>query len=255
MFAHFKRRQYEKATLDTLYSVLSLYPHGPHRVLTDYQGIREAINDHYKNGVSAPKSALTIAAMVLADIFESIDPGERTILKEQVAAINWGAFARMIGEVRSGRQPEFPNEVTHGTLFVGVAIITAQDILNSGEIEPDDLKLFLSEVTGSLLGKSSDVRSSERLMILPDNRVPALSAGDDDKTRVLPSRRWELHPELSGFEADVTLVSGPTGIALVRTDTHEQITQRHSLTQDDLANIPRDFQLLPPCKFDDTRKW
>ena len=75
------------------------------------------------------------------------------MLKEQVAAINWGDFAGMIGEVRSGRQPAFPNVVTHGTLFVGVAIITAQDILNSGEIEPGDLKLFLSEVTGSLLGK------------------------------------------------------------------------------------------------------
>lgn len=241
MFAYFKRRQHEKATLETLYSVLSLYPHGPQRVLTDYQGIREAINDHYKNGVPAPKSAVMIAAMVLVDIFESLDPGERTMLKEQVAAINWGDFAGMIGEVRSGRQPAFPNVVTHGTLFVGVAIITAQDILNSGEIEPGDLKLFLSEVTGSLLGKSSDVRSSERLMTVLDNMAPTLGVGDDDKTPVLPSRRWELHPELSGFEADVTLVLGPTGIALMRADTGEQITQPCSLSQDDLAKIPSNF--------------
>ena len=68
MFAYFKRRQHEKATLETLYSVLSLYPHGPQRVLTDYQGIREAINDHYKNGVPAPKSAVMIAAMVLVEL-------------------------------------------------------------------------------------------------------------------------------------------------------------------------------------------
>jgi hypothetical protein len=135
MVAYFKLRQHEKATLETLYSVLSLYPRGPHRVLTDYQGIREAINDHYKNGMPAPKSAVMIAAMVLADIFESLDPGNRTTFKEQVAAINWGDFAGMIGEVRSGRQPASPNEMTHGTLFVGVVIITAQDILNSGQID------------------------------------------------------------------------------------------------------------------------
>jgi hypothetical protein len=241
VFAYFKRRQHEKATLETLYSVLSLYPQGPQRVLTDYQGIREAINDHYKSGMPGPKSAVMIAGMVLADIFESIDPGERTTIKEQVAAINWGDFAEMIGKVRSGCQLAFPNEVTHGTLLVGVAIITAQDILNSGEIEPSDLKLFLSEVTGSLLGKSSDVRSSERLMTVPDNMVLTLSVGEDDKTGVLPSRRWELHPELSGFEADVTLVLGPAGIALIRTDNGEQITQPHSLGQDDLAKIPRNF--------------
>ena len=241
MFAYFKRRQHEKATLETLYSVLSLYPQGPHRVLTDYRGIREAINDHYKNGMPAPKSAVMIAGMVLADICESLDPAERTMLKEQVAAINWGDFAGMIGEVRSRRQPASPNEMTHGTLFVGVAIITAQDILNRGQIEPDDLKLFLSEVTGSLLGKSSDVRSSGRLVTVLDNTVPTLSVGDDDKTRVLPSRPWELHPELSGFEADVTLVLGPTGITLVRTDSGEQITQHRSLRQDDLAKIPRNF--------------
>jgi hypothetical protein len=242
VFAYFKRRQHEKATLETLYSVLSLYPHGPHRVLTDYQGIREAINDHYKNGLPAPKSAVIIARMVLADIFESLDPAERTMLKEQVAAINWGDFAEMIGEARSGRRPAFPHEVTRGALFVGVAIITAQEILNSGEIEPDDLKLFLSEVTGSLLGKSSEVRSSERLGVpVLDNMVLTLSVGDDDETRVLPSRRRELHPELSGFEAEVALVLGATGIALVRTDNGEQITQPHSLSQDDIAKIPRNF--------------
>ena len=237
MFAYFKRRQHEKATLETLYSVLSLYPQGPHRVLTDYQGIREAINDHYKNGMTAPKSAVMIAAMVLADIFESLDPSARTTLKEQVAAINWGDFAGMIGEVRSGRQPAFPNKVTHGTLFVGVAIITAQGILNSGKIEPGDLKLFLSEVTGSLLGKSSDVRSSERLGAKSSTTwCRPLALGMTTRREVLPSRPWELHPELSGFEADVTLLPGPTGIALVRTNG-EQIIQHRSLSQDDLARF------------------
>lgn len=241
MLEYFKRRQHEKATLETLYSVLNLYPHGPQQVLTDYPGIRAAIKGHYENGMPAPKSAVMIAAMVLAHNFELMDPGERDMLRKQVAAINWGDFTRMIGELRSGRRREFPDGAMRGTLLVGVAIVSVQGMLNSGEIEPGDLELFISEVTGGLLGKSSDARSSERITKVLDDMVPTLSVGDDDKTRVLPSRRWEPNPELSGFEADIRLVPGPMGIALVRLDNGEQITQRRSLTQDDLEKIRRDL--------------
>jgi hypothetical protein len=243
VLAYFERRQYEKATLRVLYSLLNLYPHGPQQVLADYPGIHSAIKGDFERGTPVAKSAVMVAAMVLAHTFETMTAKERVMLKDQVAAIKWDDFAAMIGDIRAGRRSEFPNGMMQGTLLVGVAILAVQGALNSGEIEPDDRALFMSEVTGALLGKSSADRASERLGNIFDEIVPTLRAGDDDKTRVLPSRRSEPEPpELSGFEADITLASGPMGIALVRTDNGQQITQRRSLIQDDLERIPRGLE-------------
>jgi hypothetical protein len=241
VLAYLKRRQHEKATLEALYSVLTLYPKGPQQVLMDYPGIRSAIKGHYESGTSPAKSAVLITAIVLAHKFESMDAAERSMLKDQVAAINWDAFSKMVAEICSGRRRQFPDGMMQGTLLFGAAILSAQGILNSGEIDASDRDLFMSEVTGGLLDKSSEVRSSERITKVLDDMVPTLRVGDGDTTRVRSSRRGGDEPELSGFEADVKLVDGPMGIALVRTDNSQQITQRRSLSQDDLVKIPRDL--------------
>jgi hypothetical protein len=243
VFAYFKRRKYEKALLGTLYGILYFYPNGTNRILVDYPGVRDAIKSNRENGNSAQKAGVYIAASLLANVLESVGPDQLPALRQQVSTLDLEQFKAMLRAHMAGKTPAFPEGMLFGTILVGSAVLVAEGSLRDKEIDDDDYKMFLSEVTGALQGKSSDERSRERSVEAIDTLAPTLQEGSQDNTRVLPSRRdlTEIDPQLSGSETRVRLMSTPTGIVLLREDDGKQVTERRALKQEDLEKIPRDL--------------
>jgi hypothetical protein len=74
---------------------------------------------------------------------------------------------------------------------------------------------------------------------LLDKVLPDLREGDQGP--LLPRRSGDFSelPPLAGIEVKVKLVPTPTGIALISEDDGKQITERRTLSQEDLQKIPR----------------
>lgn len=205
----------------------------------NYPGILGVIEDHCIAGdISAARSALLVAGSVISNEFEHLPAPDRGTIHRQLTSLDFAAFQEALG---SSIAP--PDGLLRGTSLAALALLMAQISLRQKELSEDDLNSFTSEVFGALEGKSFKQRSSERIRHTLDETIgpPPLLDGERDTSAVLPSQPWpDEEPRLSGSECKVRLVRTATGIALVRIEDGMEITERRSLSQTDLEQVPRE---------------
>lgn len=245
MVEFFKRRAYRKEVTERVNAVLAFYPGGVKQMTRNYPGLPDGIDGNFDGEISVGESALWNAGTILTNEIEALDPEDREAMRKQISTLDWELFKRVLrGEfnVQQG--------ITVGTSFVALAMVVAEAQTNRGEVTDKQFKTFMSEVFGALEGKSRQERSSERMHSILDETLgpPPLTAGDDDTSEVYPSTggNGELG-DLNGIECKVRIVYTVTGYALVRLDDGRQITERRSLTQADIEQVPRES--WEDCRF------
>ena len=243
----FKRRRYQQDVLAALNAIMYLYPRGVDNILVDFPNIKSSIDIYEKKNDPTAKAAVFIASVLLAHLIEGLRPEEREVIRSQIASFNFKDFRHAMKERMAGRNAPLP-DVAYGTLMIAMALIVVEGSLKSGAIDKDTYDMLLSDISGALKGQALNERSSERIHKFMDETfdVPIIKAGDEDTTEVLPSERIVDLPQFSGTDTKVMLVPTATGIALVRADNHQQVTERRSLKQEDLEKVPLDNR---PCTF------
>ena len=98
--------------------------------------------------------------------------------------------------------------------------------------------------TGALDGIPRDERQRRRLIHkLHEYVSPKLSMGDADTSPMMPaSYSSSEEPQLSGTDVEVDILPTHTGIALRRKDNGQQLTERRTLSQDELSKLPRNAE-------------
>jgi len=237
MFKFLERQRYRTHVLGSLYAVLYLYPRGRDKIVKDYPGVRGAIKSNFADGTKPQPAALVIAGSILANVIESLSLDQRALISGQVERLDMRQLRAMMKDVMAGKS--LPKEITFGTIMLGNAIMMARTYVEGKEVEQSDYDMFASEVFGALAGKSSDERSRERIVTTLEEIVPLPKLTEGDEGPLLPRERGSSDlPPLSGTEVKVKLVTTATGIALLSEEDGRQITERRTLTQEDLQKVP-----------------
>lgn len=239
MAGFFARRKYRSDVIGRLHAMLLFYPGGVRRIERDYPNLRNAIDINCDAGDVHPAfSATIVAGSILADKLLNLESRDRLVILQQLSQVDLANFK----EVMAGRA-EMPTDLMGATSLVALAFVMAEISRKNGEITDSELKSFTSEVLGALQGKDADQRSSERIRDILDDTIgpPPLTAGEDDTSEVYPSAGWngELG-QLNGTECKVGIVYSAIGYALVSKEDGGEITDRRSLTQADLEQVPRE---------------
>jgi len=242
----FARRKYRSDVIGRLHSMLLFYPGGVRQIERDYPNLRKAIDGNCDAGDVHPAfSAMIIAGSILADKLLNLESQDRSAILQQISQVDLANFK----EAMVGRA-EMPKDLMGGTTLVALAFVMADISRKNGEITDNQLKSFTSEVLGALQGKDADQRSSERIRDILDDTLgsPPLTAGENDTSEIFPSAGWNGDiGELNGMECKVSIVYTATGYALVSKDDGREITERRTLTQADLEQVPRES--WDECRF------
>jgi hypothetical protein len=237
MFKFLERQKYKKQVLGSLYAVLYLYPRGRDNIVKDYPGVHDAIKSNFADGTKPQRAALLMAGSILANVVETLSPDQRALISGQLGQLDMRQVRAMLKDVMAGKK--LPEGIVFGTIMLGVAIMMARTYVDDKEAEKSDYDMFASELFGALAGKSSDERSRERISAVFDEIAPPPKLTEGDEGPFLPRVSGPSDmPPLSGTESKVTLVTTPTGIALVGEDG-QQITEQRTFTQEDLQKVPR----------------
>lgn len=246
MFKFFKRRKYKREVMSHLHAYLIFYPRGVKQIAKNYPNLGSVIESNFKLGdINTAYSTLICAGSILANEFDALDQSDRDAIYRQLTTMDFNKFKAALRA-----NLKLPEEFLPGTSLAAVALVMADQSFRANEITDNQFDNFRSEILGSLQGKTFAQRSEERVRDAIDSTIgpPPLLEGANDKTRIFPSQRAPYDdPELSGIEWDVQLVPTATGLAIVRLDDGKEVTQRRSLTQEDLQSVPREDR--GKCRF------
>lgn len=239
MFAFLKRSRYRNEVLGCLYALLYFYPRGRDAILKDYPGVEAAIKSHFEDSFPYERAAIYTAASLLTNLAETLTIEQRRLIAGQIQSVPLSELKAAIGSAMNGKP--IPAGMVFGTIMFGNAILVASTMALKKEIDQSDAEMLSSEVYGALAGMSADQRSSERIAATFDEIMPesVYREGDDGPLFSIPVVREP--PLLSGSETRVRLVSSALGIAIVRESDGQQITERRSLSQEVLQQIPLDL--------------
>jgi hypothetical protein len=226
-------------------AMLLFYPGGVKNLARNYPNLGAAIDGHFDAGdISQGRSAVMVAASVITNEFEALDPSDRDAIWRQLVGLDLNQFKHAL---RGNGQ--VPKGTSTGTSLAALAIVMADVELKNSEITQGNFDDFISEIRGSLQGKNFAQRSYERTRDAIDEAIgpPPLRDGDDDTSDILPSQRYlgDL-PVFNGTECKVRIAYTATGFALIRKDDGLAIVERRSLTQSDIEKVPQE-------KWDDCR--
>lgn len=246
MFDFLKRRKYRRDVMSRIHAYLLFYPNGVKQLARNYPNLPSAIDGNFESkDTSAAYSALICAGSILSNEFGAIDQQNRDAIYQQLTTLDFNKFkASLRGSF------ELPSDFLHGTSLAALAVVMAEASLKANEITDDQFNTFRSEILGSLEGKSFADRSQDRIRDVLDETIgpPPLLDGPDDNSRIYPSQRTAYNdPELNGVEWKVQIVPTATGLAIVRLEDGKEVTQRRSLTQEDLGAVPREDR--GECRF------
>jgi len=246
----FAKRKFRNEVMARVNAMLLFYPGGVKNLARNYPNLETAIDGNFDDGgISHGRSAVMIAASVIANEFEALNPNDRDAIRRQLATIDLNQFKHAL---RGNGQ--IPQDTMGGTSLAALAIVMADIELNNGEITQDHFNDFVSEIKGALQGKNFSQRSYERTRDTLDEVLgpPPLRDGDDDASDILPSQRYHGDvPAFNGTECNVRIAPTATGFALIRKDDGAEIVERRSLSQKDIEKVPR--QDWDNCRFVNVR--
>ncbi|MBK9520513.1 MAG: hypothetical protein IPO13_02635 [Rhodocyclaceae bacterium] len=244
MFDFFKHLQYRQKVHVSLCALLMFYPKPFKELKQDYPGIKDVIRGYFKDGTGPETAAVSIAGFILTDILGKLDVDSRERVRDQLSGLDIPQFRAAV--VNSH---ESLNELMTGTRMVGLAFALADSFRQSKAIDQFEFDHFVSEILGTLQGKSKEQRTSERTVGILHEAfgISVILDGDDDASEVLPLQLSAIgRPDFSGIRVNVRLEDTPTGIAMLRVEDGQPITDRRNLKQEDLARVPRDAE---KCEF------
>jgi len=164
--------QYRDQVLRRLHDLLYLYPGGRDDIVNDYPGIFEVIRVSFAQGNTPQYAALYMAGSILAKMVEPLTADERAFIFGQLQRVKLQTLRAATRDVVAGNSG--PIEIAFGTLVFGNAIVTATTLLDNAEVDQSAFDMFESEISGALVGKTSEQRSFERVSSAIDNLENAL---------------------------------------------------------------------------------
>jgi hypothetical protein len=241
VFSFGKQGKYKNDVLRLLYILLYFYPRGRNKLLKDYPGILDTIKSHSKEGTPPSRAATLIAASILGNLVESLTVEQRSLILNQLQQLDFDKFKQTFLEISQGRSTDLP-EYALGTTMIAGALVIARAELDNQQLDQSSYDMLLSEVFGALKGKSYEQRSKDRITEVLDTILPGPEMREGDTGPLLSAQPSPTElPPLSGIDVKVRLVPTATGIALFRVDDGSQITERRTLSQQDLLKIPPDL--------------
>lgn len=245
MFRGMKERaDREKSFRSALTGLLVFYPGGVSQAYKGFPKIKTAHKDEAFADASAEKAALFCARVVLTRLIEGLDADTKSKTAEEMRSVDWPRMNDFIRQYMHGEVGEPPDGQLFTTTIFGSALVVADLLLQRGGIEQDDLNDFTQEVFGALDGLNQNERTARKFGIamhealeLPDHR-----ADEDDTDPFMKMRKSEDLPALSGKSFNVLFRDTALGRIMVEKHTGEHITERRSLTQNDLLEVPPDSE-------------
>ena len=237
MFTFWKSAKYKSNVLVYLDRFLSLYSSRHGKILKNYPGIPDAIGHCFERGTTPDHAALQIAGDILCNMAEKMAAKDRAPIADQILQLEMPKIDTLVNDVMANKP--IPDGITFNTVMYAQPIFWAWVMATTGDLGQSDLINLTSEIIGALRGKSSDERLQEQFQTgIVNILFRKIREGDDGPFLPkfdMPSRD---PPPLSGTDVKVKLVNTPTGIALVRADNGQQITERRTITQEDLTKVP-----------------
>jgi hypothetical protein len=237
MFTFSKSAKYKSEVLAFLDRFLSLYALRHGNILQNNPGIQDSISDYFKKGTREFHAALQIACDILCNTVEKMPAGDGKLTADQISQLEMPKIDALLNDVIANKP--IPDGMTFNTVMYAEPMFWAWVTATQGHLKQSDMVNLGSEIIGALRGKSFDERLREQFQTgIAHLLFKKIREGDDGPFLPVFDMPSRDAPPLSGTDVKVKLVNTPTGIALVRADNGEQITERRAITQEDLAKVP-----------------
>jgi hypothetical protein len=244
MFNWLRSNAYRQHVLDTV-CLLMVDADGALRrsLLQEYPGIEKAIKSGQDNKRNKDELAITIVQAVFAATIEQMQDHDRLqcIANSLYSWANDGRIGAFKQDVANGHF----TEIDGFDLRLRAALSFIWDMQNDQRVEDDMCHRFLKEIIGALDGLDAAERERRRYVDVVENIKETLKAGEDDDSDLMPvDYEREVQEGFSGVEYKVQIVSTPSGLVMQREDNGRAVTDRRTLTQDLLGQVPPDAESL-----------
>lgn len=242
------RAEREKRFRTSLLALLAFYPGGLSDVFSSFPKVKIAHKLKEFADLGPEQAALRCAQLVLVRLAERFDAEAQLLTATELRTLDWEEFSQFARDYFENKQDSPPSEIQFSTTIFAMALVVGNFLLEKGVVEQPDLDDITQDVFGALDGLDENARLERRIGIaahkafgLPDHRVD-----EDDDEPFLEIRRSEDLPPLSGKSFNIEFVDLTHGRIMIDDVTREHITERRSLTQEDLMSVPMDS---PPYRF------
>lgn len=193
--------------------------------------LADAIDGGFNAKRTAEAQAMQLSSAMLSDAISGLDTDRRESIEREVTA--WFASPDFASRFLASAQGAegIPGEMDPFQWKIQWAVTYAYTQQARNLIDVRTRDLFCGEVLAALAGLFAD-----------DVADPGRVLREGDAGAVLPLVERGAVPQLSGIEYRVRPIATGTGIILVRADNGQQLTERRSLTQDDLGKLPLDAE-------------
>jgi hypothetical protein len=244
MFNWIKRKKYRDSVLKHIKFCMLFDP------TSSYPNINVAIAEAYKEHRGEAELAIDIVSSVLSNTIEKLSEDKRDEIKlalgdwfhepDAVSTFASKAVVQIKENVRTIGAPVNLKDILWRLQY---AIICVSTLFEDKLINETNRSYFHDEILGALDGKLFNQRSSERISnaLHEALNLPELRESTDDDGALFSVDNSKLDmPPLTGIEHKVKLVNTSTGIVLIKASDGQQVTERRSLTQEDLEKVPSD---------------
>jgi hypothetical protein len=218
----------------------------PKTIIQSFPGTIGAINSGYNDRQNKAELAVNIVCIILINSIENISSVEsRNAIGK--AIIDSYEDPDMVTKFVADAAIRIKDNIKNNGMAVDIndiqwriqhALICVTTLYENGIISDNTKSWFFDEIGGALDGQSSEQRASDRIRDTLSKTLHPQFIETDDNSQYLPVENALDMTTLSGIEYPVKVVNTPTGIVLIKESDGQQVTNRRSLTQEDLQKIP-----------------
>jgi hypothetical protein len=244
MFGWWRGNAYRRVVLDTV-SLLMVDKDGTlcQALIKEYPGIENAIRKGEKIKQNRYELGIIITQSVLASTIAQMKDFERRrhIADSLCSWVDGGGVETFNKDLAEGNF----NGVDGFDLRLRAALSFISNMQTDKRVEDDMCHRFLKEIVGALDGLDANERERQRYLDVFENIKETLRVGENDNSGVISTDYHRpVREEFCGVEHDVRIVSTPSGLVIQRKDDESPVTERRTVTQDQLREVPRDAENL-----------